>query len=142
MLLAPLGLTLSLLGAPLGGDCLVRDSDEARGDLRPALSGPVSQTLSADAVFRVHWTDSGEDAIDADRDEDANGIPDDIDRILVGLEEGLSTYEAEGWRRPRSDLGGGGTDELDVYLRDISPFGYAHVEPTSHGATCYMELLG
>ncbi len=130
--------TLAAVGLLSGPPCVVLP--EERGGWRPSLSGPEQTVETAGGEITIHWTDEGVDAIGLEVDEDGNGLPDGIDRMLVGLETGLSSFVADGWRPLLMDEGEGGTDSVDVYVRDIEAFGYAYAEPTEAGGSCFMEL--
>lgn len=127
--------SVGLLSAP---PCVVLP--EERGNWRPALSGPAQTVETEGGEITIHWTDEGADAIGLDSDDDGNGLPDGIDRMLDGLEIGLASYTADGWRPLLMDEGEGDTESVDVYVRDIEAFGYAYAEPTADGGSCFMEL--
>lgn len=120
------------------GPCVQAD-DGARGG-RPSLSGPEQIVETDDGAFFVHWTDEGGDQPEEMSDNDDNGLPDGIDKVIVGLTTAAADYEAGGWRTVLPDEGGGGTDGIDVYIRDIDAFGYAYHQPVADGTSCYMEL--
>lgn len=113
---------------------------EERGGLRPALSGPEETATSEDGVFTIHWTEEGEDRPGQYSDLDGNGLPDAIDRILVGLTTAAAAYEDSGYRTVNSDGGGGDSAGIDVYVREIDAFGYAIPIDGTFGTSCYMEL--
>lgn len=113
---------------------------EERGGGRPTLSGPALTADSADGVFTVHWTEEGEDRPGQMVDADESGLPDAIDRILVGLESARESYMDAGYRAVGSDDFGGGTETIDVYVRDIDAFGFAHPITTTAGTSCFIEL--
>jgi hypothetical protein len=119
------------------------EGSEERGGIRPQVSGDVVTVDSEDGFFRVHYTLAGEDRVGAD-DADENGVPDDIDRTLAGLNEGRGLFQDLGYRALIPDDGLGGSTGLDVYVRDITAFGYAHpveselLELPAH--SCFMEL--
>ena len=129
---------LASLGLLSGPPCVVLP--EERGGWRPGLSGPAQTLEVGDGQITLHWTDEGQDAIGLTVDEDGNGLPDGIDRMVVGLETGLDSYEAAGWRPLVMDQGEDGTESVDVYVRDIEAFGYAYAEPLEGGGSCFMEL--
>ena len=129
---------LASIGLLSGSPCVVLP--EERGGWRPSLSGPANTVETSDGSITVHWTEEGQDAIGLAEDEDSNGLPDGIDRILLGLETGLASYQADGWRPLVMDGGEGGTESVDVYVRDIESFGYAYAEPTDAGGSCFVEL--
>ncbi len=77
---------------------------------------------SADGSFRVHYIRSGPDAVPAD-DINHNGIPDFVDEALAALTYSREQYIAMGYRVPPGDGGAGGSDAIDVYMRDLSTAG-------------------
>lgn len=106
---------------------------------RPALSGPES-TLDDDAGrYRLHYTVVGDDAVPPD-DVDGDGVPDFASRAINALSEADARYAAEGWRTPGPDNGDGESDAVDVYVRDITAFGFAYADVGPDGPTCWMEL--
>jgi len=117
-----------------------RPADEARGGGRPSLSGPEQTVLSDDGQFVVHWTEEGVDRPADMGDDDGDGIPDGVDLVLEALTDAAADYEAMGWRTVLPDEGGGGTPEIDVYLREITAFGFAWHVPVADGTSCYVEL--
>ncbi|MCP4873700.1 MAG: hypothetical protein GY898_33860 [Proteobacteria bacterium] len=140
MALLPVILAGSLL-AP--GPCVRLAGDDApRGELRPVLSGPEQTVSTADGAWIVHWTDEGEDRLAALNDDDGNGRPDGLDAILLGLEAGTASFADHGYRTVVPDEGAGGTDAIDVYVRQIDAFGYAYPQFMSDeaGFSCYVEL--
>jgi hypothetical protein len=102
------------------------------GDPRPPLSGPEEIVDTADGRFRIHFTREGGDATDDD--------------AVAWAEEGFTALwrelvDGDGWPAPPPDLGEGGDDRLDVYLRDLDANGYAHEVPLPGGPTgCWIEL--
>ena len=133
-----------LLATGLMASCFLGASPaellEERGGGRPTLSGPTVTADSPDGFFTVHWTEEGADRPGQMADADESGLPDAIDRILVGLERARESYEAAGYRAVGSDEFGGGTEAIDVYVRDIDAFGFAHPVATTVGTSCFMEL--
>src|SRR5258706_11998322 len=96
---------------------------------RPTLSGSELVRLSADGVFKIHYTFSGADAIAAADVSPANGVPDFVDWIEAGLARMRTAFVVgDGWPAIPLDEGLGGDDRLDVYVRVIGANGYAHVE--------------
>ena len=98
--------------------------------------------LSPSGHFRVHYDTAGVNAVSS-RDDDANSIPDYIDRTLAILD---STWVLEieqlGYNPPPSDNGLGGGDEYDVHVVELgvgrSFYGFAY--PGTSGATTYSHL--
>ncbi len=113
----------------------------AAADPRPELSGAVR--VASRAGFQVHWTDEGSDALRGG-DNDGDGRPDAVDRVLGALESADRFYQAEGWRAALPDDGEGGSDEIDVYLHAVDINGYAH--PIDRGLglahACWIEVDG
>lgn len=82
--------------------------------------------------FCVHWVEEGIDAPalrDGDGSEDADGVPDYVERVLaVGSRVHAVENGRLGWREPRSDgRRGGRRGKTDVYLKELGRalFGYA-----------------
>jgi MYXO-CTERM domain-containing protein len=101
------------------------------GDPRPVLTGAEEIVDSADGRFRFHFTRDGGDAAD--------------EEMVAWAEAGFTALWAEfvdgdGWPAPPADLGEGGDDRLDVYLRDLDGNGYAHEVPLPDGTGCWIEL--
>lgn len=93
---------------------------------RPQLE---RQADSVEGHFRVHYNTTGSDAPDQ-TDADGNGTPDFVDSTLVDLEYAWNIIMGLGYGRPRSDLGRGGSDAVDVYLQDLSvPQFYGYTSP-------------
>lgn len=93
-----------------------------------SLSGPEEIVISSDNRFEVHYTLSGEDAVDP-ADSDGNSIPDYVDYIIEALEK---SYEVQidgmGWRPPLPIQEG---NRISVYVEDvtgIADFGYASTD--------------
>lgn len=110
---------------------------------RPALSGPEQLRATADGHFLIHYTLEGVDTPGETADVNpANGIPDTVDWIEEALALTDAAFvEGDGWPRPVADEGVGGDDRLDVYVRDIDAFGYAHYQVLDSGTlVCYVEL--
>lgn len=84
---------------------------------RPSL--PFS-TDSPSGFFRLHYATTGPDAVPP-ADSNGNGIPDYVDEAGASLD---SSYRcevtAQGYLAPPRDAGRGGSDQYDVYLRDLS----------------------
>jgi Raf kinase inhibitor-like YbhB/YbcL family protein len=110
---------------------------------RPTLSGPEILHDTPDGRYRIHYTLSGRDALVDPRDADpANGLPDFVDDVAEGIARCYRTFvDEDGWPRPPADEGRGGDDRLDVYVRLIDIFGYAHYELVASGeSTSYLEI--
>lgn len=128
----------ALASAPTGPTCA---GPEAHGldDRAIVLSGEV-QTLDVDR-FRLHWTDSGSDAVTSDADE--SGTPDLVELVADALTDARSRYVDQGWRPLVGDDGTGGSDAIDVYFVDIAANGYANATTPADGEaghSCYMRL--
>ncbi len=73
----------------------------------------------------VHWVATTGDAPASLVDSDADGAPDSVEYALDGLERGFRRMVAPepgglGWRRPLGDGAlGGGTDVVDLYVKDL-----------------------
>lgn len=83
---------------------------------------------SESGLFRVHFDTTGENAVDL-TDIDNNEIPDYIDSLIIYLDY---SYDVEvnqlKWKAPTSDKysedGNGGSDAIDVYVKEIASYGY------------------
>ncbi|MCB9763692.1 MAG: hypothetical protein H6739_28240 [Alphaproteobacteria bacterium] len=109
---------------------------------RPSMSGPVETVDSPDGRFRVHYTDYGDDAMDIN-DNDGDGVPDAVTRILVALDIGADAFEARGWRSLEPDNAWGGSDAIDVYVGAIDANGYAYPalpDDPDAVSSCYLEI--
>jgi len=109
---------------------------------RPTLSGPELLHQTDNGIFRVHYTTVGIDAPTNLEDlTPANSVPDVIDDIELGMDRVWQEYVVlDGWPAPAPDDGRGGDDLLDVYIRDINIYGYAHYERQGTGYTAYFEI--
>jgi hypothetical protein len=115
--------------------CLVA----ALGGGRPTLSGPAEVFDTDDGRFRIHFTRAGGDAVGGGADGD--GVPDAVRWAAEGFARVWAEFvDVDGWPVPPGDGGLGGSDHLDVYLRDLDANGYAHGEPVAAGTSCWMEL--
>ncbi len=98
---------------------------------------------SARGRFRVHYDISGIHAPNLE-DLGGNGIPDYVDSLLVYLEYAWDVTIELGYGRPKSDMGRGGSDAVDVYLQELSPqqyYGYTSPDTFTSGiASAYMVL--
>lgn len=75
---------------------------------------------SPSGVFRVHYTRTGPDAVPPE-DTDGDGLEDYVEETILALD---SAYRVEvsilGFAPPPSDLDSGGSNAIDVYVRDLS----------------------
>lgn len=113
-------------------------------DTRPSLSGPELTVDSADGRFRVHYTEEGGDA-PSGGDSDGDGLPDAVQQVLDGLALGVEVFEEKGYRELVPDTGAGGSEAIDIYVRDINANGYAYAllgQGPEGGASCFMEVDG
>jgi hypothetical protein len=110
-----------------------------RAAVRPAVDGTVEE-LVVDGTFRIHFTRDGADAV-SDDDEDANGLPDQVDTVRDTLVRARDRFETDGWRPLAPDRGEDGGTEIDVYLRVLPTNGYATPVPAADGSTsCHVQL--
>lgn len=104
----------------------------ARAGTQHRPSWPDEQT-HGDERFFIHYTLSGDDAIDA-ADSDGNAVPDYVEQVLEALN---TAYQVEviqlGWAPPPADLGEGGDTRFDVYLEDLISRGIAGYADTDGG---------
>ncbi len=70
--------------------------------------------------FRVHYDITGYNA-PANTDAGGNGIPDFVDSTLVDLEYAWNKLIGLGYGKPKSDIGRGGSDAVDVYIQGAFP---------------------
>lgn len=105
---------------------------------RPELSGPEEQIDRG--RFRIRFTREGRDA-PPPTDADANGLPDVVDTLAAALPEAEDAYLAEGWRPLAGDGGAGGSDAIDVYVRELDVYGYSTPVPLPDGSwSCMLEI--
>lgn len=106
-------------------------SDRTTPDIRGKIAEGVQQlrpTLplfydSPTGRFRVHYTTNGPDAVPAD-DAAMDGIPDYVEECIEALELAWRLeVDTLGYLAPPGDRGAGGSDALDVYLRNLSKAG-------------------
>ncbi len=99
---------------------------------RPDSTQFHTSVVSGAGHFRVHYDTTGYNApvmIDADM----NGIPDYIDSTCVYLEYAWSLLiDTYGFKRPLSDNGQGGGDEIDCYVKNFGTGGYGYTEPITY----------
>jgi len=135
----PLLALLSVSSLP----CVVVEGHGAARGGRPTLSGQEQQLNSADGLFTIHYTQSGDDRVQSVVDADGDGAPDALDDILLGLETARSAYLERGYRPLVGDGGAGGSAAIDVYVVELSNNGFANAVPPSQGeeeSSCYMRL--
>lgn len=88
---------------------------------RPSLSGAAETIGSADGRFLVHFTRTGVDAVSDLDVAPRNGTPDYVDDVLEGLTRAHERWVVQdGWPEAPGDLGAGGDDRLDVYVKRIT----------------------
>tara|TARA_Y100001968_G_scaffold37422_1_gene28709 strand:- start:2078 stop:3484 length:1407 start_codon:yes stop_codon:yes gene_type:complete len=134
-----LAASLALVSSPC---VLTAPESSARGG-RPQLSGNEQVLYSPDGFFALHYTLEGADRLQSLVDEDQDGQPDVLDRVLAGLALGRQSFVARGYRDLVRDGGGGGGPELDVYLVDLANNGFANAVPAELEAepwSCFIRL--
>jgi len=113
---------------------------------RPLLSGPVTEHATEDGRFLLRWTTEGDDLPSNMDDLDGNGLPDAVDRTLVGLEDADIAFPLAGYREVAPDDGAGGSDAIDVYFIDLPVNGCAFEVPAEDGSdagsSCTMLIDG
>jgi len=117
--------------------------DEFAWQVRPVLSGPELTVSSDEGSFLLHYTAEGDDTPTGIDDEDGNGLPQVVDRVLDGLSVGLEAYRERGFRELLPDDGSGGSSAIDVYIMGINANGFANADTAadpSAGHSCYMRL--
>lgn len=106
-------------------------SDRSTPSIRGKIAEGVQQlrpTLplfldSPTGRFRVHYTTTGPDAVPAD-DATMDGIPDFVQECVEALELAWRVeVDTLGYLPPPPDAGAGGSDALDIYLRDLAKAG-------------------
>jgi len=121
--------------------CVVLPSWRAADhDERPSLSGPEHVVRSPGGLFDIHYTLEGEDAVPAPLE--AGLLPEAVEWAIEGLEMGVTAFQDRGYRSLTGDGGGGGSDAIDVYIKDINANGYANAIPAGDGvgSSCYIRL--
>ncbi|MDP7114004.1 MAG: hypothetical protein QGH45_18685, partial [Myxococcota bacterium] len=132
-------LALALLIAAPAAARVMRDETRAR----PTLDGTEQVHDTSDGRFRIRYTLEGGDALEgmAEDESPANGLPDAVDGVVVGLVACWDLYvDGEGWRAPADDGTEGGDARLDVYLRHIDHNGLAHQEWHGDHWAAYLEI--
>ena len=106
-------------------------ADRTSSDLRGKISEGVQQLrpslpLSVDSPtgrFRVHYPTAGIDAVPLE-DANGDGTPDYIEHCIDAMEHAWRVeVDTLGYLAPPSDAGAGGSDAIDIYLRDLSKAG-------------------
>lgn len=101
--------------------------------LRPILSGPESTYETTH--FQIHYTTTGDDAVDL-TDDNHNGVPDYIETMGTELENVWTTeLSTMGWLQPPSDQSADGDPDYDVYVEDMTYYGYADPEALADQGT-------
>ena len=112
----------------------------ARALQRPSLAHEV---VSPSGRFRVHYDTEGPDAV-GPADADGNGLPDYVDLTLAVADSAWHVQvEDLGYRKPPTDEGFGGGDEVDIFLTDLGRSGrYGLTVPLSDGdrGPAYLEI--
>jgi hypothetical protein len=108
------------------------------------LARPEMQRFvdSANGHFRVHYNLTGTHAPVLD-DLDNNTVPDYIDSALVYLEYAWDVVKALGYTSPKSDMGRGGSNAVDVYLQELSVqryYGYTSPDTAYPTGSAYMVI--
>ncbi len=97
-----------------------RKISEGIQQLRPSLPQFLD---SPTGRFRVHYTTEGSDAVPI-ADVNMDGVPDYIEVCIEALEFAWRVeVDTLGYLPPPGDLGAGGSDALDIYVRDLSKAG-------------------
>ena len=113
--------------AKLAGGYARRDS---AADGPATLEWPtlVDEQTHTTTHYVIHYTVAGTDTVhepDVD-DAPANGVPDYVDWVAEDLETVWRTeIGTMGWLEPPPDAGEGGDTRYDVYLQNMSYYGYA-----------------
>ena len=106
---------------------------------RPDLSGETFTVDSDDGRFRVHYTLEGDDKPGGDMDE--HGVPEMVARTLDGVQIGAEAFAKRGYLSFEQDDGTGGSDALDIYLKQVSANGFANAAPgPGEASSCYFRL--
>ena len=123
--------------------------EKARGRLALLLQQgrPSTQAeyLSSSGRFRIHYDTSGIHAVDP-ADLDRNGVPDYVEEVGATADSAWSLQiDRFKFRPPPSDgTAGGGRDQYDIYLRELSRSGvYGNTYPENPEATTstsYVEV--
>jgi hypothetical protein len=117
----PLAFVAGLLLAALHAGAAAADSGM---QFRPTAGGEFAyatpERTFAGRNLVVHWVSRGDDAPPLN-DDDANGVPDNVEQIASAGDKALDFYAGRGFRAPLPDLGGP-DGRPDVYLVQL-PFG-------------------
>lgn len=106
-------------------------TDRSAPDIRGKISEGVQQLRpslptfldSPSGRFRVHYTTDGSDAVPR-IDANGDGVSDYVEECIASLELAWRVeVDTLGYLPPPSDNGAGGSDALDVYLRNLSKAG-------------------
>ncbi len=92
---------------------------------------------TASGQFIIHYDRTGPHAVPAE-DGNSNGIPDFVDSAAVYFDLSYSTEITEiGYLPPPADMNQSGTEEYDIYLRDVGQesgtYGYTYPDPIRIG---------
>ena len=107
-----------------GGSSLARPDTKGSSDLwRYAANDVVKSHPSPGGSFRVHYTESGANAVPAG-DANANGTPEYVEEVAVLYDQVLAFYKQLGFKAPPDDGktpgNNGGDARFDVYLLDFA----------------------
>jgi hypothetical protein len=92
--------------------------------------------------FCVHYVTSGINAPDLTDVSPANGIPDYVDSVADAAETSFAIETGTlGWATPPSDGSLGGNSKTDIYLMELSVFGYALAD-VGKGCTGWPSAIG
>ena len=90
----------------------------------------VATTFTYDSpsgFFKLHYDTLGSDAV-SPIDNDANGIPDYIDRCASYVDSSLAIHNDLGYLNPPPDNDRGGDSKYDIYFESMGVYGYMQPE--------------
>ena len=126
---------------------IIRDWDQFKPETQAALAQALdrpSNTYTFDSpggFFKVHYDVTGTHAVST-VDDNSNGVPDYIERIASYCDSSLAKHRELGFLDPPADGGLGGDDKYDVYIRNITDYGYTTPEaPGPEPWTDYTSFL-
>lgn len=121
---------------------IIRDWDQYKPETQAALAEALqrpSGTYTFDSpsgFFKIHYEIAGSAAVPT-ADGNGNGIPDYVEKIASYCDSSLAKHRALGYLDPPADGGLGGDDKYDVYLRNISDYGYT--TPEAPGPESWLD---